>query len=110
MLETAHKIPITNYVAFKELETFDRWIEFKLYNNTVMINIAVDNKRKNHNLFITEKYNGFTYVNPVDFAINIVDFKKEISNAVNRFIAEVKKINPDLLKTRCVEILLHYLI
>jgi hypothetical protein len=88
------------YVAFKELETSNRWLEFKKVGSTVIVNAATEVSKTNNELFITNTYGGFNYVEPCNFHVGIYKFKEEVLSAVNCFFNQVQKLNPNLLKTK----------
>jgi len=100
LLDALIVLPKTRYAAVKELETVNRWMEFKLLDETVMINVAIDEKKINNKLFITEPFDEFNYVIPMDFSVKYVAFTSEIKRVVNRFLDEIRGINPKLLETR----------
>ncbi len=106
LLDTVNNLYLTKYVAFQELETTNRWLEFKLIDNNVLINTAIDSKKINDKLFITEPFNGFDYVTPINFSVEFIEFKTEIVSTVSRFIAELENLNHELLKTKMVRELL----
>lgn len=97
------------YVAFQEPETFNRWLEFKLEGDNVIIDIAIDKTENNDKSFITEPYNEFRYVEPTNFSVKFSQFKNEVISTANRFITELESINPELLKTKMVAELLNKL-
>jgi len=100
IIDVVNSLEKKSYVAFLEPETNNRWLEFSLDTDHVMINVAIDEEQKNNNVFITEPFSGFSYVEPVDFYVNFYQFKNEITNTVNRFITELGNTNPELLKTK----------
>lgn len=90
----------TKYVAFKDLETFNRWIEFKRIKDTIHIKIAIDTNMKCNKLFITNLFNDFDYVENGECRIGFAEFKKEVSRAMNSFFHQLKILNPNLLKSK----------
>lgn len=100
LLDVSNNLSITSYIAFKELETTNRWLEFSLKGDNVAINVAIDEKEKNKKLFINDVFDGFQYIDPSDFLVDIRDFKYEIESSARKFLSELEEINPDLLKTK----------
>ena len=94
LLESGEK-----YVAFKEIETVNRWLEFVRREDNILINVAVDDLCKNNLLLITEK-DHFTYVEPLDFIIPYKSLKEEVLIMSEKFLEELKEINRNLGKTR----------
>lgn len=100
LLDVLNNLHITKYSALKELETVNRWLEFKLNGENVLINVAIDKGQKTNKLFIPEPFNGFSYIEPTDYSIIYDEFKDEVLGAVSRFIKELEDINSELLKTK----------
>lgn len=86
------------YVAFKELETVNRWLEFRRQGDNIFINIAIDELCKNNNLFITKK-EGFSYIPPLNFKIPYECLKNQILDASTSFLKELKCLNQELEST-----------
>ena len=87
-----------NYVAFAEIEKINRWIEFRKSEDKILINVAIGRAQDNK-LFITEK-GLFSYVDPLDFMIEYNKFRTQMCEITDRFLMELKKINPCLLNTK----------
>lgn len=102
LVDVAEYLPKTNYVAFNEPETTVKWIEFKLIGDNVIINTAIDSKEMNSRMFITEPFNEFDYVKPLNFSVEFIQFKSEVIGTVNSFITKLEDLNPELLKTKMV--------
>ncbi len=100
ILDVANTLPLTKYAAFYELDTINKWMEFKINGDKIIINVAVDEEMKTNNLFIKEPYKGFKYIEPLDFCVNMESFDSEIRNTIKRFLEELNEINPQLLKTK----------
>ena len=90
-----------DYVAFKEVETVNRWLEFRKQNGNIIINVAVDELCIIKNLLVTDRYN-FSYVMPVDFVINEEVFYRKLLDTSIKFINEIERINAKLLNTKLV--------
>lgn len=89
----------SDYVAFKQIETVNRWIDFKKQGNDILINVAIDDSCQNNNLVITEKYQ-FSYIGPLDFVLSYKELKEQILEASERFLIELNQINPNLSSTK----------
>ena len=93
-----------DYVAFKEIETLNRWIDFTKKGDNVFINVAVDDTCQNNNLIITEKYQ-FSYIEPLNYVLSYQALKNQIREVSEKFLIELKYINPDLCKTKMYKML-----
>ena len=89
----------SDYVAFKEIETVNRWIDFTKRDNNVVINVAVDDICQNNNLIITEKYQ-FSHIEPLNYVMPYQDLKCQILEVSEKFLTELNQINPNLCKTK----------
>lgn len=92
----------TNYVAFKEIETTKKWLEFSRINDEVIINTAIDVAENNNQILLTEKYNHFSYIEPLNFTITMSELKQQIVNATINFLDEIQKLNSKLVNTQMV--------
>ena len=88
-----------NYVAFKEIETVNRWIEIVKRDDNLLLNVAIDDSCKNNNLMLTTKYL-FSYIEPLDFTISYKEFKMGVLEMAKEFFVELKKINEELTYTQ----------
>lgn len=102
----AKNIGETKYIAFNEPESANKWLIFELVDDIVLFNIAIDEICFKNKHFISEKYLGFTYIDPVGVKINLHDFLREVNNAVEKFINDLKAINPKLMRTKMIKKLL----
>ena len=92
-----------DYTAFIEIETPNRWMEFKRNKNDILVNVAIG-KAQNNVARITEK-RLFSYIAPLDFKMDYNEFKIQVCEAVNKFLMELKEINPCLCNTKMALIL-----
>jgi len=102
----ANNIQKTKYIAVLKPETANRWIEFELVDDILTVNLAQGELNTENKLFISEKHMSFIYDDPVGVRINLYDFLHEVNDAVNRFIDDLKAINPKLVKTKMANNLL----
>lgn len=93
-----------DYVAFKEIEILNRWIDFTKKGDNVFINVAVDDTCQNNNLIITEKY-PFSYIEPLNYVLSYQALKNQIREVSEKFLIELEHINPDLCKTKMYKVL-----
>ena len=89
----------SDYVAFKEIETVNRWIDFTRRGDNIFINVAVDDNCRNNNLIITEKYQ-FSYIEPLNYVVPYQEVKCQILEVSEKFLTELNQINPNLCKTK----------
>lgn len=90
----------TNYVAFQEIETVNRWLEFKRIQDKVIINIVVDKPNIIRKLLIKKPYNGFSYEKQGRAEVNFSQLKKNVIDKVEEFLRDLKEINSQLLETK----------
>lgn len=100
LLDTVNFLIITKYVAFNEPENVNRWLEFKLIDNTVKINIAKAKPGKKGINFTIDANVEFDYIEIKEFSVQYDEFKKEVLNKINRFLCELKNLNSNLLQTK----------
>jgi len=101
-LKCANHIKKAKYVAFHEPDTANRWLEFKLIDDMIVINVALDTKQVKKDFFISEVCDDFTYIEPTGFKISLNDFFSEIDDAAKVFFDKLGDINLELLKTKMV--------
>lgn len=89
----------SDYVALKEIESMNLWVDFTKNGVDVLINVAVDDSCQNNNLITTERYQ-FSYINPINFSFPYEDFKDQVLKTTERFLKELNQINPSLSKTK----------
>ena len=106
-LQCANKISETKYVAFPMPESNLTWLEFELVDTRVIFNLAEYGGCELKGLIITEKFNGFTYVEPLGVEIEYADFLKEIKRASMSFFNELESINPSLMNSKMAIDMLH---
>lgn len=90
---------ITDYVAFKEIETINRWLEFRRVSDEVIINIAIDTGKCSQ-LLLVENNEKFIYVEPRDFKISFGELKNQIVETAQKFLDELRNLNPKLSNTK----------
>lgn len=88
------------YIAFHELETMNRWLEFKKNDGKIQIRVAIDSSMKIKELLITSPCYDFDYTELWKYQIEFSKFRNEIIKSVNNFLHQLKMLNPNLLKTK----------
>ena len=100
----------TNYVAFRVIEYVDRWIEIKKICDKVCINIAnASDPRESAALLLTSQLYNPVYEPPLDTMENYDSFYQEIIRATTELLEEIRRLNPNLMKTRAVVRISNYL-
>lgn len=89
-----------SYIAFKEIETTQRWLEFRRTDkNRIAINRALDASDTITKLLITESSDLLSYVEYNGFVISFNELKKNIICAAQNFLDELQKVNSQLVNT-----------
>ena len=88
------------YAAFHEIETMNRWLEFKANEGEIQIRTAIDTSMKIKDLLITTPYCDFDHIESWKYQIEFSNLRKEIVKSVNSFLHQPEVLNPNLLKTK----------
>ena len=104
LLCTIELLEKTDYVAFREIETVKRWLEFKRDGETVTINVVLNSSEKA--LLITKPFHEFLYVEPENFACTWDELKKNVIKQTGRFFNELRQLNPQLMESEKISGLL----
>lgn len=97
---TNHFLNGEEYIAFHEIETMNRWLEFKKNDEKIQIRVAIDSSMKIKELIITSQSYDFDYTESWKYQIEFFKFKNEIIKSVNSFLHQLEILNPNLLKTK----------
>lgn len=89
----------SKYIAIKEIETVNRWLEFKKQGDNILINVAVDDLCQIMNLILTEN-GGFSYIEPLNFVIPYKCLNEQIIAITTKFLNELSCMNPNLCNTK----------
>lgn len=101
LLNVIELLQSTNsYAAIKELETMNKWIEFKKEGENVKINVAIDTNNSLTDLVLSQPNDSFLYLKPLDYTISFEEMKKIIKTEAEKFMSELKDINIQLLNTQ----------
>lgn len=92
----------SEYIAFSQIETINKWLEFKKIDENIVINIGIDFNNKITSLFLFSDKNLFLYLSPLNYTIKWTDLKNIIVYEVNKFFNELKKINKNILDTNII--------
>lgn len=100
----------TNYVAIRVIEYVDRWLEIKREKTQICLNVArASDPRETEALLLTSQIHDPVYEPSLDTMENYDSFYQEITNAVIKYLSEMKNLNPDLMKARAFVRLSNYL-
>lgn len=88
------------YIAFHEIETMNRWLEFKINEGKIQIRVAIDSSMKIKELLITSPCYDFDYTESWKYQIEFSKFRNEIIKSVNSFLHQLEILNTNLLKTK----------
>lgn len=89
----------TDYVALREIDTIDRWIEFRRHRSEVVVNAARDEENVLRDLWISSPQNVFLYIEPLDCVCEWEELKRQVLFKTRQFLKELQNINPELVKT-----------
>ena len=97
----------TNYVAIRVIEYVDRWIEMKKISDRICLNVVqAENRGK---LLRTSQLGDPHYEHPLNTMENYDSFYQEIIRATTELFEEIRRLNPNLMKTRAVVRISNYL-
>lgn len=97
-ISVANTLPVSNYVAFREIDSFNTWQKFVKYNDEIIVSIVKDNL-SNSDYFITEPSERFSATSIEGIIIPYYEFSEEIIKKAELFIHEIGKLNKELVKT-----------
>ena len=90
------------YAAFSAIEYHGVWLEFRMINSDVIINVTNKGPETVQSFFITEENVSFRYVEPMNTKIPYDQFKKVILDLAKHFYTEVECLNSALRDTVCM--------
>lgn len=90
----------SKYVALKEIECVDSWLEFIRNDDVLTVSFAKYSGENNGDFLIVVKKEGFKYPTWKEVIISFSEFKCKVKIKANQYIREVGKINPELLNTK----------
>lgn len=90
----------TSYVAFKEIETERKWLEFKRLGESIFINAAIAADNGFTQLLILKQNDGFSYITPLNYTLTWSELRRGIFDATKRFLKELNDLNPKLMNTK----------
>jgi len=111
-LRCAHDISRTKYTAFCMPESSHIWLEFEMADDIIVFNKAITKSSiiekpllngQYIEDYIVEKFNGFSYVEPIGSSIAFHDFLREIINATKIFLDELELLCPYLMDSNMVK-------
>ena len=89
----------SEYVAIKEIETVNRWLEFKKQGENVVINVAVYDRCQISSLILIENV-FFSYIEPIDFVIPYKRLEQQVTDIATKFLEELSNMNHHLCGTK----------
>lgn len=92
----------SKYVALKEIESIDSWLEFTLNDDTLTVSYARCSENNNGSFIITAKKDGFKYPIWKGAIVAFSEFKDVVKMKSNQYLSEIEKINPALLNTKII--------
>lgn len=97
------------YTAFPAIEYYGVWLEFRMFNSDVIINITNKGPEIVQSFFITEADVSFQYVEPINTKIPYDQFKNVILDLAKNFYTEVECLNSELRNTVCMRKIADYI-
>ncbi|MFS0837425.1 hypothetical protein [Paenibacillus sp. 1P03SA] len=95
----------SKYIALKDIETFDTWIEFIPKGDYISVSIMNSNSSPSE-FIILEPFSNASYPEWKDISIPKEEFKSIVIQRANDFIEELLEINKLFLKSQSTESLL----
>lgn len=90
----------SKYVALKEIECVDSWLEFIRNDDVLTVSFAKYSGESNGAFLITVKKEEFKYPTWKEAIISFSEFKYKVKMKANQYLSEVGRINPELLNTK----------
>jgi hypothetical protein len=90
----------SKYVALKEIECVDSWLEFILNEDVLTVSFANYLGESNGSFIITVKRDDFNYPTWKEATISFSEFKDKVKMKANQYLSEIERINPALLNTK----------
>lgn len=97
------------YVAFPAIEYIGVWLEFRVVNSDVIVNVTDKGPETVPSFFITEENASFRYVEPINTKIPYEQFKKVILDSAKHFCTEVECLNSELRNTVYIHKIKNYI-
>ena len=92
----------SKYVALKEIECVDSWLEFIRNDDVLTVSYATYSGESNSAFLTNVKRSEITYPKWKNVVISFFDFKKEVKLKAYKYIRELENINAALLKTKLI--------
>lgn len=92
----------SRYVALKEIESIDSWLEFTLNDDVLKVSFANYSEENYGAFIITVKNDGFKYPTWKEATISFSEFKEKVKVKTNQYLGEIERINPALLNTKII--------
>lgn len=106
LLTIAQKIRMDKYVAYRIPDSANLWLEFIRQGDELQVSLIEDIDRDVIlDLFITEPLEEFRYSTWKGIFVSEVNFSEEIIANTHRLLNFVAELNPDILKSKSVQVL-----
>jgi len=90
----------SKYVALKEIECVNSWLEFIRNDDVLTVSFAKYSGEINGDFLITVKKEEFQYPTWKEAIISFSEFKYKVKIKANQYLSEVGRINHELLNTK----------
>jgi hypothetical protein len=100
LLNAYLELIVTKYVAISDIESYNSWIELKMEDDKVVVNIIETEKEDGMEEITTKPFNEFKYGDWNNVLIELKDFKEELILKTKKYLNEIAAINPKLLESR----------
>lgn len=103
LVSVQQKLSETNYIAINDTDTYNIWLEFKLNNGNIFLSIVKAEKGNGTKEFTLEPLENFEYEKWSNVSLSLVDFERELSLKISKYLNEIKKINEKILKNKKID-------
>ena len=90
----------SRYVALKEIETFDSWIEFILENERLIVSYMKYSEDDSNSFILTKPKEEFAYPSWKEVIISFNEFTHLVKIRAEEYLGEVKEVNSTLMETK----------
>ncbi|WP_253735690.1 hypothetical protein [Paenibacillus sp. FJAT-26967] len=108
LLEVVIKSEFENYIALKDIESFNTWIEFIFKGRNISVSVVQSNDSISDYL-VTLPLKNRLYPEWKGIVIKQDDFKKEVIRKTKNYIADVSSLNTYMMQSQRINKLLKLL-
>lgn len=101
-IDTIECLSEHGYAAFKVIETYNTWYEFRLIGNKVLISYAQEMVIPN-NFFVLQNQKQFFYPKWKNIEILFDSLKFEVISKANLYISDLRMLNIHLVETNLIK-------